>query len=137
MAGHGGLEAAAQRRAVDGRDDGHLAGLDGPQYGRQPGIGRRLAEFTDVGAREERTAGTRQENRLAAGSARFGKTALEPHSNGMRKCIDRRVVGRDDGEFSIEFDTYRIGHVRAPAGFDMRDQISISGAGRWYPDPPD
>ena len=54
------LEAAAQRRAVQRRDDGLAAVFDGSGSRQAVRLGQRLAELAQVGARDEGVAGTDQ-----------------------------------------------------------------------------
>ena len=64
MAGERQFEAAAERRAVNGGDDGFARGFDDRQDVRQRGRKRRLAEFLDVGAGDESAALAGDDDRL-------------------------------------------------------------------------
>ena len=60
-----GLEAAAERRAVNRGNDRLLAGIDLAHDIRQEGLERRLAEFLDICAGDERPPGAGNNYRLA------------------------------------------------------------------------
>ncbi len=60
MAGERGLRAAAERRAVERRDDRLGAGLEARQHGGQQRLDRRPVELAHVGAGHECTARARE-----------------------------------------------------------------------------
>jgi hypothetical protein len=97
MRGERDLEAAAERRAVQ-RDHHRLrARLDPLAHVGQRRRHGRLAEFADVGARDEVAAGADDQHRADCviglrGVERIGQAA--PHVGGQR--VDGRMVDRDD-----------------------------------------
>ena len=66
VAAQGQLEAAAQRRAVQRRHHGLAAVFDGLDHGGQLGLGQGLAEFAQIGARDEGAAGTDEHGAVQA-----------------------------------------------------------------------
>ncbi len=96
------LEAAAERRAVDRRDDGLSAILDRRLRLRQARPAHRLAEFGDVGAGDEGAAGADQHDRLGGGiGRRLGDAIAQRVAHPRRKRIDRRRVDGQDGDVAF------------------------------------
>ena len=96
------LEPAAQRGAVDGRDDRLGGRLDAVDELRQVGLLHLGAELGDVGAGREEAARTGEHDGL---HARIGvglvEGLLQPDPQGMAQRVDRRVVHADDSDVAL------------------------------------
>ena len=116
------LEPAAERHAVDGshhRLRARLQRRDGDAEARRL---RWLAEFADVGARDEGPALADDDHGRDTG---IGNGALDAVDHALAHClaqrIHRRVIDRENGDGAL----LRIGnaHVRPPSGDDLRRTI--------------
>ena len=98
MAGKGNLATAAERGAMNRRNDRLGAGLDGVDHVGQVRFARRLAEFADVGTGHEGAAGAGDHDGF---DLRIPVDLLDRHqqtrSDRLRRGIDRRVVDLDQG----------------------------------------
>ncbi len=83
MAGQRRLEAAAQRRAVNGRNDGLAGILDTDQHLMQTGLLRRLAELGNVGAGYEGASFAEQHNGVGGIFLCRGYCLLKPLTQGV------------------------------------------------------
>ena len=105
------LEPAAEGRPVEGGDDGLRAGFQARDDRVEPGILRRLAELRDVGARDERASGPRDDHRAHVG---VGERALErfdqPLAHGMAERVDRRIVHHDEPNGAPLLQTHDFAH---------------------------
>src|SRR5262249_17686117 len=107
VAGEGHLEAAAERGAVNGGDDGLRRALDEVEHRVEPRLRGRLAEFRDVGARDEGPPGARDDDRL---DVLVGDGLLHPIVEAAPHVLAERVDGRVvDGQH---------GHAAAPVEVD-------------------
>ena len=111
MAAERDFEAAAQRGAVN-RGNGRLRAIF--KFGNHLGQARRLrrlAEFGDVGARDEGAAGAGEHNGL---HFRIGGGALDAFENAAANCraerIHRRTVDRDNGDHVMTFELDHFTH---------------------------
>jgi hypothetical protein len=84
------LETAAERRSVDGRDDGLRAVLDELQHHVQARRRRRLAELRDVGAGDERAARAGDDDRA---HRLIGDGLLESLVEAVPDVLAQRVDG--------------------------------------------
>ena len=96
------LEAAAQRGAVQRRDDRLRHRLDrGDDIVKARSL-RRFAKFGDVGAGEKGPAGAGDHHRLdCAVVARLSQRLGESGPHLVPQRVDRRVVNRDDRDFAV------------------------------------
>ena len=97
MAAERDLEAAAQRRAMHGGDDGLLARLDSGDHVDGRGLARRLAEFADVGAGNEGAPGADDHDGSDAGIGACPRHRIdEPGAHRVVQRVDGRIVDGDD-----------------------------------------
>ncbi|MGY3404390.1 hypothetical protein ACVWZV_000503 [Bradyrhizobium sp. GM5.1] len=76
---------------------------------------RRLAEFGDVGARDEGAAGTGQHDALDGGIGDRGLDALQNSAtNRGAQRVDRRAVDRDDPDFVMTLKLDHFAHGVPP-----------------------
>ena len=102
VAGLGQFEAAAERRAVDRRNDRLGASLDRRLNVEQRGPLGRLAEFGNVGAGDEGAAVADQHDGLDRGVGRRLRDAgTEAVADVGGKRVDRRRVDRDHGDVAF------------------------------------
>ena len=103
VAGERGLEPAAERSAVDRRDDRLGARVEQVDHDRERRLLRRLAELGDVGTGEERPAAAGQHDRLHRIVADERAQALD---HGRADCPAERVHGRrvdrDDADVALD-----------------------------------
>ncbi len=115
MAGQRNLEAAAERRAVDRGNDRLRRAFHQAQHFGETGRLRRLAEFGDVGAGDEGTAGAGQHDALHLRVIDRALHALEDaaaHRGAER--IHGRAVNRDDGNIVMTFELDDFTHRDSP-----------------------
>ena len=86
------LEAAAEHRAMQRRDDRLARGLDAQQHVVQERRARLVVEFADVGARDEMPAGTVDDQGAyrRVGLCRFDRRE-KGHPHRLRERIHRRI----------------------------------------------
>ena len=97
VAGQRDLAAAAERHAVERRDNRLVARLDQFDDLRQGRLGHRLAELADVGAADEAAPAADDDDRADLfGDAGMHDGAVQPGPHGCRRRVDRRVVDGDD-----------------------------------------
>ena len=102
MAAERELEAAAERRAVQRRDDRLADALDRLDDLDQPGRAARLAELRDVGAGREGAPGAGEHRGLNAGVVPDPLEGLDqPGPDLVLQGIDGRVVDGDDGDLAV------------------------------------
>ena len=118
MAGERDLEAAAERRAVNGGNDRLRRVLHRAQHLVQARRHRRLAEFGDVGAGDKGAAAAGQNDRL---HFRIGDRALDAFENaaadGGAQRVHRRAVDRDDGDDVMTLELDHFVHADLPGYF--------------------
>ena len=116
VAGHRELETAAERVAVNRRDERLADVLDVRQarvHGPRP-LERLLArlqllEDVDVGAGDERRAGADQDDRVGGGIvARALDGVADAFRNARAERVDGRVVDGDDGDAIANFVTNQL-----------------------------
>ena len=101
MAAERELQAAAHAKARDGGEHRLVAGLDHADERMERRLALRLGgvELANVGAGGERSAGTRENDRL---NRRIGQRAVDGCGGSdarlVREPVDRRIVERDDGD---------------------------------------
>jgi hypothetical protein len=102
MAGQCHLEPAPECRPVQCRDDRLWHGFYRADDLAEPWRLRRLAEFSDIGARKKGASGTsdhhRLDRRVVPGLA---KRLGEPRANLVLERVDWRVVNGDDGDLAV------------------------------------
>src|SRR3546814_16584862 len=86
-----GFQSAAERRAVDRRDDRHGRRLDRVEHGIEIGTPRGLAAFADIGPGDEGAAVAAQHDRL---DAVIGARGLEMPLESPATVPGHRVAGR-------------------------------------------
>ena len=103
MRGQRDLEAAAERRAVQGGDHRLLGVLYPVEHVGKKRRRVRLAEFGDVGAGDEGAAGADQDRRLdlRVGLGLFD-AELETLADGLGEGVDRGRVDRDDRDVALD-----------------------------------
>ena len=91
------LKAATERCAMNRRDDGPAAHLDGVEALMERRRLRRLVEFADVGAGHERPASTHQDDRACILiSDCVSKRCQQPFAHRVAERINRGVIDADD-----------------------------------------
>ena len=99
MAAQGGLQAAAQRRAVYGSDDRFAAVVDRVQDFVQPGLDQPAGKFGDVRPGNKRTALAVNHNCLCRGiRQRPGDALFQALAHTLAQGVDRGVVQGEDGD---------------------------------------
>ena len=110
MRGHGHLQPAAQRRAVDGADDELVAGLHAVDGFGQRGRLRRLAELADVGTGDEGLARAHDEHGARLGGPlELLDGGQQAGAHGLAQCVDGGVVDGDDQHVTVEAGLHRAG----------------------------
>ena len=108
------LEAAAQRRAMQGRHDQLGRILHGRDHVVQVRPRRRLAELADVGAGDEGPAAADQDDGVDAGIlAERLDALLDAGADGRGQRVHRRIVDGEDSDAPL-FGAYdSVGHGRS------------------------
>ncbi len=102
MARQRDFAAAAERGAVDRRDHGLFERLDPVDENRQRRIDHRLAEFGDVGAREEGLALAGDDHGLDRGVGRgLRDGGVDPLAHRAAERVHRRIVRQDDEDVAV------------------------------------
>ena len=122
MAAQRGLETAAERIAVDRRDDRPRRVFQRVENFMQARRLRRLAELADVGAGDEAAAGAGQHDGLDAGVVLgLGELFLQADANRVAQRIDRRIVDGEDENSVTIFGFYGFTHASLPDCFALRN----------------
>ena len=117
VAGERCFEAATERGAMNGRDDGLGGAFHDIQYFGQVGRSHGLAEFGDVRAGHERAAFTDEHGGLQFRVGVQGLHAIyQRHTHGGANGIHRRVVDADDADIAVLFETAAHGELRGKGG---------------------
>src|SRR5436190_10711267 len=120
MAAHGELKSPAEWRAVDRRDGRLLDVVDQRDDIHQARRLRWLAEFGDIGARNERAARAGDDNCFDARVvARFLEAVVEALPHTMAQRIHGGIVDGDDGDVAVATHADWIAHERLSLRFSL------------------
>ena len=117
VAGERCFEAATERGAMKGRNDGLGGAFHDIQYFGQVRRSHGLAEFGDVRAGHERAAFADEHSSLQFRVGVQGLHAIhQRHTHGGANGIHRRVVDADDADVAVLFETAAHGELRGKGG---------------------
>ncbi|MCR5879821.1 hypothetical protein LRS04_16935 [Phenylobacterium sp. J367] len=118
VAGERGLEAAAQRRAMQHGDHRLLRGLEAVEGVVVVGLGNGPAQLVEVRARQERPAGAGEQDDLGVGVGLSLVEGLpEALADGDVDGVHRRPVDGDDPHIALALVAHRPSHLVAPVAY--------------------